>query len=447
MHDLSAVIKYYDHLLDEGTDECSASGWQIPYSQQVTYLSLSRIDGLADGVRVLDIGCGLGGLKDFFDRAGPAVEYTGYDVSPRVIERARERHPDGRFEVRDILRHPPTERFDVVLCAGALSFRLPDQGRYVLDMIRAMYNLADTALGFSMLSAWHYMDSPTLQREALQADYEWPHEIFRFCKTLSRHVTLHSDTQHASFELFVYRNNASALERYMQLANPGTSHGPGVEAAIAYHIQLGLWAQLRRFLDTIEPCAEVWNHRGRAHVELGDRDAAVEAFRTAIELDPGLPWPYINLAKLASRERDIEGSIGHLRRGAAAAPSEPQIQEELIRALIAGGRRAEARVELSELPAGPLRDYLAGLVADDAREAFESFQRAIVAAPSYLEALVEAGFACERLGDYKQAAAMWQAAQAIAPVDASLSERYAACWKALETSQQSGSDPDPTGAP
>jgi trans-aconitate methyltransferase/Tfp pilus assembly protein PilF len=428
MHDLGPVIAYYEHLLDE-PDDRKATGWQIPFSRDVALLSLLRVDGLRDGARVLDVGCGFGALKELFDRLGPKVEYTGYDLSPRIVERAKQRHPEARFEVRDILRDPPRERFDFVFCSGALSFRLPDHGRYLIDMITAMYGLVDVALAFNMLSAWAYMESPTLQREATDGDYEWPDEIFRFCKTLSRHVSVQNDTHHGSFDVFVYRRNVGALRRYLDWAKPGTAYGPEVEAAIEYHLELGMFGELRDYLATLEPRPEVLNHLGQAYAGLGQRPQAIEAFTRASAANPNLPWPHVNLGKLAMQDKHAERAIEHFRHAVVISPGEPRVREELIKALLAAGRRAEARLAVMDLPEGPLRHYLHGMCADDPTAALAAFERAIAAAPSYLDPIVQAAFVKERLGDHAGALTLWRSAHQIAPVDPSILQR-------LEAAQQ-----------
>jgi len=426
MYDFSNVIAYYDRLLDDEPDPSRAMGWQISYSRDVAMLSLARVEGLADGARVLDVGCGTGSLFEYFAKAGPRVDYTGYDISPKVIERARALHPGVRFEVRDILRDPPTERFDFVFCSGALSFRIPNHGQFLLDMIQAMYRLADVALAFNMLSAWAYMESPTLQRDAVHADYEWPHDMFRFCKTLARHVTVTNDTNHGGFDVFVYRKHVAALRRYLAYTLPGTRFSPNVEAAIEYHLELGMHAELRDMLRGLEPSVEVTNYLGHAHAELGDRAAAIESFRKAIAMDASYPWPYVNLGKLAMREADVEGAVEHLRSGVMAAPRNAKVREELVKALLMAGRRAEARLAIAELPQGALRHYLLGCASDDPAAALAALDRAIQAAPSYLDAIIQAAFIRERIGETEKARALWEAAAQISPMDPSISERIKA---------------------
>ena len=431
MHDLQPAITYYERLLDEESDERRSAGWQIPYSREVALLSLLRVDGLAPGVRVLDVGCGDGALKRLLDRQDLQVHYTGYDISSRVIERARQRHPDARFEVRDILRDPPGEKFDIVICSGALSFRLPDQGRYITDMITAMYGLAEIALAFNMLSAWAFMESPVLQRDAIDADYEWPEQIFRFCRTRSRHVSLHNDSHHGTFDIFMYRRNVGALRRYLSSSGRRSSR-EDVAAAAEYHLELGLHAELRDYLLALEPNAEIWNFLGLAYAGLDQRSRALDAFAKAIEADATNPWPHVNLGRLASRDRDVQRAVDHFRQATLIAPTEPRVREEFVRALLAAGRRAEARLALLDLPEGALRHYLYGLAADDQAAALAAFERAIQAAPSYLDAIVQAAMVKERTGDPRGALRLWTSANQIAPIDTSIAKRLLQCRASLQ---------------
>lgn len=46
---------------------------------------------------VLDVGCALGGFKDIWRHFNPAIEYTGVDLSARLVEHARVLRPDSRF--------------------------------------------------------------------------------------------------------------------------------------------------------------------------------------------------------------------------------------------------------------------------------------------------------------------------------------------------------------
>ena len=69
---------------------------------------------------VLDVGCAAGGFAGIWESLAPGVSYTGTDVSPELIEVARETHPDRRFEVADAVGGLPFDdrSFDVVQALG-----------------------------------------------------------------------------------------------------------------------------------------------------------------------------------------------------------------------------------------------------------------------------------------------------------------------------------------
>ncbi|MDY7227546.1 class I SAM-dependent methyltransferase [Hyalangium rubrum] len=78
-------------------------------------------EAVAPGCRVLDVGCGTGlltrGLAD-------SVEVVGLDLSPEMLELARQGRPSGTWRVHSYHEPLPPElgRFDVVLAIGCLDF-------------------------------------------------------------------------------------------------------------------------------------------------------------------------------------------------------------------------------------------------------------------------------------------------------------------------------------
>ncbi len=67
---------------------------------------------IKSGMKIADVGCGNGRLTKIFD--GVKVDYTGVDISPRLLEQARRLFPEYDFRVGDILNPPlPKNEFDV----------------------------------------------------------------------------------------------------------------------------------------------------------------------------------------------------------------------------------------------------------------------------------------------------------------------------------------------
>ena len=80
-----------------------------------------RRTGIGRGTEVLDLGCGAGGFCRL--AAGAGARVVGIDAAAGMVDIARERVPDGRFDVGDIQFLPYDERsFDVVTTFHSLPF-------------------------------------------------------------------------------------------------------------------------------------------------------------------------------------------------------------------------------------------------------------------------------------------------------------------------------------
>ena len=93
-----------------------------------------------EGMRILDIGCGSARLFRYLSDKG--VSYVGIDQNRYLIDRARERYPDGTFIQGDILELDKIpelsgQSFDCVFCISLLS-HIPshEYRRYVLGSMR-----------------------------------------------------------------------------------------------------------------------------------------------------------------------------------------------------------------------------------------------------------------------------------------------------------------------
>src|SRR6185295_4865256 len=102
--DYAPVIAFYEEELARGTTDGERVGWRGGEGVQIANLvSLCSVVGLRDGESVLDVGCGLGALVEVLATLGLRVDYTGIDVTPKMIDEARLRHPGVAFELRDLL--------------------------------------------------------------------------------------------------------------------------------------------------------------------------------------------------------------------------------------------------------------------------------------------------------------------------------------------------------
>lgn len=98
---------------------------------------------------------------------------------------------------------------------------------------------------------------------------------------------------------------------------------------------------------------QVWNALGNGAREEGDRRAAEQSFKRAIELDPTYSRPYTNLGTLALEADDLLGAEAWLLAAVEAGPSNPQAHANLgncrlrMKAFEAAGASYERATQLA----------------------------------------------------------------------------------------------------
>ena len=123
--------------------------------------------------------------------------YTGIDLLPEMIARARRVHPGARFEAGDILANAPKLSADYVMASGI--FHLGDAA-LMQRMIATMFGACRTAVAFNSLSSW---DEGDTQGDFFCAD---PLETLAFCRTLTSAILLRHDYLPHDFTIFLFRD-------------------------------------------------------------------------------------------------------------------------------------------------------------------------------------------------------------------------------------------------
>jgi SAM-dependent methyltransferase len=409
-HENLSVATHNDHR--PGDVHPDALERSTSYAKDVAFLSLTRVEGFASGMRVLDVGCGIGDLYAFLVNAGYKVHYTGIDASEELLAIARARYPTAIFEQRELLGNPLTERYDYIFCNG-LDARTADGDAYLRAMVTAMYAQCDVALAFSMKSAHSRVAKPHLQQTADVA-YEWPSRVFEHCKTMSEYVSLDHASDSAAFSVFIYRKNRGALQHFIAYVKPTAKYDRASRAVIDYCIELELWDELRAFLGTLEPGPAVSFFSGQTYDALGEFSPAETSFRAASMDVPDLPWPHVGLAYHYSRLKKVDQAIAAAGAAIEVAPIEEAAHECLVKVLIANGRIEDARAAAAAMPSGALGCYLRGSVAESPELALGELDRSLAIAPEYLPALVLKAEMLEKLERHEEALAIHAHIQTLA---------------------------------
>ena len=194
-----AIERYADRLRLFGPGP-RALGWRDDQQQRLRFKVLAEGARSLYGKRVLDVGCGFGDLYDFLSAEKIDVHYTGCDISPDLLAIARERHPELRFELRDILEdHYPDSAFDYVLMSGLFNHRLEHNEAFLRGLLSAAFRASTIGVGANMMT-----DQVDYREDYLY--YFNPESVLRLCQKLSRHVSLRHDYPLFEFTVFIYHN-------------------------------------------------------------------------------------------------------------------------------------------------------------------------------------------------------------------------------------------------
>ncbi len=195
-NDTNRLLSYYKEALAEyGDHDARSVHWSSKEGQRTRFMILSQIADLHNQ-SVLDVGSGLGDFYAFLVSHGIAADYTGIDIVPDFISRAKAQFPALKFECKDIFK--VEERYDYVIASGAMSFKVADNRNYYFSMIEKMYGIAKKGLAFNMLNREAHIDDETY------AAYD-PNEVADFCKTICTNVQIVIGYLPQDFTVYLYR--------------------------------------------------------------------------------------------------------------------------------------------------------------------------------------------------------------------------------------------------
>ncbi len=199
---LAKVERYYADRLREHGATARGVDWPTEMSQRVRFEQLARILPSDRPFSVNDVGCGYGGLVEFLDDTELRADYLGVDVSPSMIQAARERYASrtsSRFEVGSA----PDRIADFAIASGIFNVRL-DEARedwedYVFASLDALDGCARSGFAFNCLTS--YSDPERMREDLYYAD---PCSLFDRCKRrYARNVALLHDYGLYEFTILV----------------------------------------------------------------------------------------------------------------------------------------------------------------------------------------------------------------------------------------------------
>jgi SAM-dependent methyltransferase len=188
----AGVAGYYSAKLAEHGATARGVDWNGEESQELRFAQLAKAIDAEGRFTLNDYGCGYGALARFLAGLGYEFAYTGFDIAPAMVERARQELA-GRDDVRVVGRDQELEPADYTLASGIFNVKLDapagEWERYVHRTLDRLAELSTRAFAFNMLTS--YSDPERMRDDLWYAD---PRDVFDRCKRrYSRHVALLHD--------------------------------------------------------------------------------------------------------------------------------------------------------------------------------------------------------------------------------------------------------------
>lgn len=154
------VANHYRPLLKKYSRGYEILDWESLDSQIKRFEVLTQNVELA-GKKLLDIGCGTGDLFGYLKKENIDLNYSGIDILPKMIERAYEIYPKGRFFSGDIFKESPfsKKQFDTVFCSGVFNLNMGDNELFLKDALPVFFAHAKEKVVFNLLDPGHFVHS------------------------------------------------------------------------------------------------------------------------------------------------------------------------------------------------------------------------------------------------------------------------------------------------
>lgn len=201
---LDRVEKYYSGKIAEHGAVAKGVDWKDEAGQRLRFEKLARLFAGERNPSIVQLGCGYGAFVDFCDSAGIEPQYTGYDISEKMIEAARERFR-ARANTRFELGSKPSQTAGYAIASGIFNvkFDVPAERwkQYVIDTIDLLAVSAEKGFAFNCLTG-HSDEHRKLDR----LYYPMPGEMLDHCvKRYGRKVTVLHDYDLYEFTVLVMK--------------------------------------------------------------------------------------------------------------------------------------------------------------------------------------------------------------------------------------------------
>ncbi len=152
MSKIEKIKQYYEPNLGKGLPDFEVLGWESKEAQYLRFEMLEKNVAI-ENKKLLDVGCGLGNLLEYLRDKGIHFDYTGVDISSKMIEYAKKRNPESNFLCLDIFNDntfaPHT--FDIIYTSGIFNLNLGNNYEFLITALKKFFHLSNSVVAFNLL--------------------------------------------------------------------------------------------------------------------------------------------------------------------------------------------------------------------------------------------------------------------------------------------------------
>ncbi len=194
-------ISHFTHLAERHGVSFRSVDWGSKESQELRFSIFAQAGNL-NGRTILDVGCGMGDFYNWLNQTGIKADYTGVDITPKMIEIAKQRFPGVCFEINNLLDLTSNKiepgQYDYVFASGIFCYREHEPFEFMKNMVENMFKISKKTLTFNSLS----LMAPDKERKEFYAD---PVKIVSFCQTLTPWIIFRHDYHPRDFTVYMYK--------------------------------------------------------------------------------------------------------------------------------------------------------------------------------------------------------------------------------------------------
>ena len=190
-------ILFYDEKVSKFGISYKSLDWGSKKSQNLRFKVLSSIGDFSNK-KILDFGCGIGDFYSWLIENNFIIDYTGIDISPKMILKAKERFSNVEFKQQDVFSNPLNKTYDYIFLSGVFT---KTNEFFFQKCITYLFDNCTHGIGFNLLSKWHSNESKSKKYEFVAS----PIKTLSFCEGLTKKVVFRHDYHYRDFTIFLYK--------------------------------------------------------------------------------------------------------------------------------------------------------------------------------------------------------------------------------------------------